>query len=137
MNERFFRVAREESLLSDYDGQHLGAVAVYRDKVVLAKAHNSKKTNTSQFLYNRYRVKQKSNIMEKPPRAHAEINLYRKIRYLDIDFRKIVVYIYRETRNGEIALAKCCPACERALRDLGIKKICYTTETGYIEETFR
>ena len=27
MKKRFFEVARKESYLSDYDGQHLGAVA--------------------------------------------------------------------------------------------------------------
>lgn len=46
MKKRFFGVARKESYLSDYDGQHLGAVAVYADKFILAKAHNSDKTNT-------------------------------------------------------------------------------------------
>ena len=46
MKKRFFEVARKESYLSDYDGQHLGAVAVYVDKFILAKAHNSDKTNT-------------------------------------------------------------------------------------------
>ena len=71
MKRRFFDEAREESHLSDYDGQHLGAVAVYGDKFVLAKAHNTNRTNTTQWRYNRYRVNQRSNIMEKPARAHA------------------------------------------------------------------
>lgn len=54
MKKRFFEVARKESYLSDYDGQHLGAVAVYADKFILAKAHNSDKTNTTQYFFNRY-----------------------------------------------------------------------------------
>lgn len=136
MKERFFRIAKEESYLSDYDGQHLGAVAVYADKFILAKAHNSDKTTTTQFFYNRYRVKQKSNIMEKPSKTHAELSLWRKIRYLDTDFSKIWIYVYRETKDGKMALAKPCPACEAALRDLGIKKVCYTTNQGCIEERY-
>ena len=131
---RFFKEAKKESLLSDYDGQHLGAVAVYGDKVILAKAHNSNKTNTTQYFYNRYRVEQKSNIMSKPARSHAECNLYRKIRFLDIDFSRVSVYIYRELKNGELGMARCCPACMAALKSLGIKKICYTTDVGYAEE---
>ena len=63
MKMRFFKEAKKESFLSDYDGQHLGAVAVYGDKIILAKAHNSNKTNTTQYFYNRYRIEQKSNIM--------------------------------------------------------------------------
>ena len=136
VKRRFFDEAREESHLSDYDGQHLGAVAVYSDKFVLAKAHNTNRTNTTQWRYNRYRVNQRSNIMEKPARAHAEINLCRKIKYLDIDFSRVVVYIYRELRDGTLALAAPCAACERALRDLGIRDICYTVEGGYKAERF-
>lgn len=131
---RFFKEAKKESLLSDYNGQHLGAVAVYGDKVILAKAHNSNKTNTTQYFYNRYRIEQKSNIMSKPPRSHAECNLYRKIRFLDIDFSRVSVYIYRELKNGKLGMARCCPACMEALKSLGIKKICYTTDDGYAEE---
>lgn len=134
MKMRFFKEAKKESLLSDYNGQHLGAVAVYGDKVILAKAHNSNKTNTTQYFYNRYRVEQKSNIMSKPPRSHAEVNLLRKIRFLDIDFSRVSVYIYRELKNGELGMARCCPACMAALKSLGIKKICYTTDDGYAEE---
>lgn len=134
MKMRFFKEAKKESFLSDYEGQSLGAVAVYADKVILARAHNSHKTNTTQYFYNRYRAEKKSNIMDKPPRSHAEVNLYRKIRYLDIDFSRITVYIYRETANGKIAMARCCPACMEALKSLGIKKICYTTDDGYAEE---
>ena len=131
---RFFKEAKKESFLSDYDGQHLGAVAVYGDKIILAKAHNSNKTNTTQYFYNRYRIEQKSNIMSKPPRSHAEVNLLRKIRFLDIDFSRVSVYIYRELKNGELGMARCCPACMAALKSLGIKKICYTTDDGYAEE---
>lgn len=134
MKMRFFKEAKKESLLSDYNGQHLGAVAVYGDKVILAKAHNSNKTNTTQYFYNRYRIEQKSNIMSKPARSHAEVNLLRRIRFLDIDFSRVSVYIYRELKNGKLGMARCCPACMEALKSLGIKKICYTTDVGYAEE---
>ena len=137
MKMRFFKEAKKESFLSDYDGQHLGAVAVYGDKIILAKAHNSNKTNTTQYFYNRYRIEQKSNIMSKPPRSHAEVNLLRKIRFLDIDFSRVSVYIYRELKNGELGMARCCPACMAALKSLGIRKICYTTDDGYAEERIK
>lgn len=136
MKKRFFDAAKEESYLSDYDGQHLGAVAVYADKFILARAHNSDKTNTTQYFYNRYRLDKKSNIMEKPARSHAEVNIHRKIRYLDIDFSRVSVYIYRELKTGALALARPCPACEAALRQLGIRKIFYTVDGGFASEKF-
>ena len=136
MKERFFEEAKKESHLSDYHGAHLGALAVYKDKFILARAHNTSKTNTTQYYYNRYRIEDKSDIMLKPARAHAETNLYRKIRYLDIDFKDVVVYIYREHKNGQMALAKCCPSCEKLLRNLGIRIVCYTDAGGYVEEKY-
>ena len=134
MKMRFFEEAKKESHLSDYNGQSLGAVAVYGEKVILARGHNTEKTRTSQQKFNVYRVKDKSNILNKPAKAHAEISLYDKIKYLDIDFSRITVYIYRETKKGKLAMARCCPACMAALKSLGIKKICYTTDAGYAEE---
>lgn len=67
---------------------------------------------------------------------HAEIELISKIRYLDINFSEVEIYVYRETKDGRKALARPCKACTQALRDLGIKKVCYTTDDGYCEERF-
>lgn len=137
MKKRFFEEAKKESHLSDYDGAHLGAVAVYKDKFILARAHNSSKTNTTQFFYNRYRINNKKDILSKPARSHAEINLYRKIRFLDIPAKDIVIYIYRELKDGKMAIAKPCIACEKCLvNKLGIKTICYTDNDGYVEKKF-
>lgn len=74
--------------------------------------------------------------MIKPPRAHCETNLYRKIRYLDIDFSDVVIYIYREHRDGTLAMSAPCKSCERLLHDMGIRTVCYTVEGGYLETKF-
>lgn len=134
MKQRFFNEAKKESQLSDYHGQHLGAVAVYKDKFILARAHNTMKTNPTQYFYNRYRASDKNNIMKKPARAHAEVQLVRKIRYLDVDFKDVIVYIYRELKNGDIALAAPCKACQAALEQLGIRTVCYTDTNNYVEK---
>ena len=138
MKKRFFKEAMKESRLSDYDGQHIGAVAVYKDKFILARAHNSDKTNTTQYFYNKYRITSRSStIMETPPRSHAETNLFRKIQYLDVDFKDVIVYIFRERKdNGVPALSRPCASCRKLLHDLGIRVICYTEDGGYIEEKF-
>ena len=136
MKMKFFETAREESLLSDYKGQRLGAIAVYKGKVVLAKAHNSNITDTVQYLYNRYRKPTKPNIMEKPAKVHAEIALFKKIRFLDVDFKDISIYVYRELRDGSLAMARPCASCEHALRRLGIRDVYYTTTSGSAHERY-
>ena len=137
MKERFFEEAKKESRLSDYDGAHLGAIAVFRDKYIIARAHNSYKTNTTQFYYNKYRIKDKEDILSKPARSHAEINIYRKIRFLNLPFKDVTVYIYRELKDGSLALSKPCIGCEKALLSLGIRTICWTDKDGYVEKRFK
>jgi deoxycytidylate deaminase len=136
LKERFFEEAKKESHLSDYEGAHLGAVAVYRDKFILARAHNTAKTNTTQYYYNKYRSFNKADIMTKPARGHCETNLWRKIRYLDINFADITIYLYRELKDGTLAQSAPCPSCEKLLRDAGIRTVCHTVNGGYIEEKF-
>lgn len=136
MKKRFFEEAKKESKLSDYSGAHIGACAVYKDKFIIARAHNTVKTNPTQYYYNKYRMNSKSDILLKPARSHAETQLYRKIRYLDIDFKDVVFYIYREWKNGNRAISKPCESCQKLIRDLGIKIVCYTGDNSYIEERF-
>jgi len=138
MKKRFFEEAKKESHLSDYAGAHLGAVAVYKDKFIIAKAHNSSKTSPTQYFYNRYRKDEKNDIMDKPPRNHAETALCKKLIALgpEVPFDKITVYIYREHKDGTLALARSCPSCEKMLHDLGIRTICYTVTGGYKKEKF-
>ena len=57
-----------------------------------------------------------------------------KIKYLDIDFSKVILYIYREYNNGMPAMARCCPSCFAAAKELGIGTIVYTTDNGYAIE---
>jgi hypothetical protein len=57
-----------------------------------------------------------------------------KIKYLDIDFSKIKVFVWRGKQGPR--LSKPCAACERALRDLGVKHVYYTGTDSYIEETY-
>ena len=137
MKKRFFKEAKKESYLSDYDGAHLGAVAVYRDKVILARAHNTYKTNPTQFFFNKYRMKNKADILTKPARAHAEIQLYRRIRYLNIPFKDVTVYIYRELKDGTTALAMPCKGCLEALLSLGIRTICWSDADGFVEKKYQ
>ena len=69
-----------------------------------------------------------------PAKIHSELACLQKIKYLDIDFSKVHVYVYRETKSGDLAMARPCPSCLAAIKELGIKYIHYTTESGYATE---
>lgn len=137
MNPHMFLLAREQSFNSDYTGQNarVGCVAVLHNTVI-AKGFNTDKTHTLQDKYNHFRYRNEGGHYF-PSKCHSELAALQKIKYLDIDFGKIELYIYREIRSGKVAMARPCKACMAAIRDLGIKTIHYTTDSGYATEYFK
>lgn len=134
-HKHMFEAAREVSYESDYQGSSnakIGCVVVYKG-TILAKGSNSNKTHPAQSKYNVYRYREEGNNYL-PPKVHSEIAALTKIKYLDIDFSQVQVYVYRETKNGRKAMARPCPACRKYIQNLGIKKIFYTTDCGFANE---
>lgn len=134
-DDHLFKVARECSLKSDYTGggrARIGCIAVYNGSI-LAKGFNTDKTHTDQAKYNKWRYKDSGNNYL-PSKLHAETACLSKMKFLDIDWSKVHLYIYRETRDGRLAMSRPCPACMQAIRDLNIKHIAYTTDCGYATE---
>ena len=140
MKERYFKFAREASKRATYTGSHkfspaIGAVAIYKGSIV-ATAWNTNKTSPLQARYNIYRFRD-SNTLDK---THAEICLIQKLRWRfgdSIDWAKVYIYLYREYKDGTLAPSRPCPSCLALIKELGIKRIAYTTEDGYAEEKFR
>lgn len=134
-DDHLFRLAKEESKSADYcgaTGVRIGCIVVYHG-TVLAKGHNSDKTHTAQKQYNKWRFKQTGD-KYLPAKAHSEINCLQKIKYLDIDFSKVHLYVYREFADGSPALSRPCSACMAAIKAMGIRHIHYTTNGGYAYE---
>lgn len=131
-----FKIAREVSLQATYCGSaRIGCIAVYRG-TILAKGFNSDKTHTIQAKFNVYRFKNSGN-RYLPEKLHAETKVLQAIKYLDIDFSRVHLYIYREWKDGTIAMSRPCDACFAAIQKLGIKHIHYTTDRGYAYEKLR
>lgn len=131
-DKKFFRIARDVSLLSDFHNARVGAVVV-NGKVVMSTGHNSNKTRTMQHYYNIYRnfTSYSSSI----PKQHAEIAALSHLVGKDIDWSKISIYVYRELRNGTRACSRPCKACMALIKKLGIKNIYYIDENGnYVKE---
>lgn len=126
---RYLNMARDASKESNFKQHHLGAVAIYKGSL-LATGHNSTKTNPRQKEFNRERGWD-VEASDAHNTVHAEMACLSKIRYLDIDFSKVKLYVYREHKNGVKALARPCPACQKMIKDMGIKEVWFTTENGF------
>lgn len=127
---RGYLLAKQAALKSDFRRCPTGAVAIYCNRV-LAVGWNSEKTSALQARYNCARgfdgYAFKSSI-------HAEMMVVNKIKHLDIDFRQVRLFVWR---GKDLPMtSKPCAACEKALRDLGIRKVFYTGNNSYIEEIY-
>lgn len=138
MNERFFKFAREAMLKSDYNGSgsspRIGAVAVYKGSII-AEAWNTDKTSPLQNRYNIYRY----NNPLLPAKSHCETQLIQRIRWKfgnNLKWDKVDIYLYRELKNGSLAMSRPCKSCLHLLIDSGITHIFYTTDNGFAEEKF-
>ena len=119
--ERAYEYARQASMNSNFGSHALGAVAIYGGKL-LAVGWNSRKTHPAQAHYNS--LERGFDGYSFKSTIHAEMMVINKIKYLDINFSKVKLYVWRGKQGPR--LARPCAACERALRDLGIKHIFYT-----------
>ena len=93
--------------------------------------YNTNKTHPLQMKYNRYRKKVYPG--EFTQKLHAEMSCIMQIKDMDIDFGKVELYVYRENTFG-LAMSRPCGARMKAIDDLGIKKIHYTTNGGFADE---
>jgi deoxycytidylate deaminase len=116
MKNKFFQLARNISKHSDHPAHQLGAFIVKGNRII-SLGFNKNKTHT------------KSNHAWK--RLHAEICAIIKTKE---DLTGCTIYVYRETKLGNLGMARPCPTCLAAIQEVGIKKICYSTENGYKQE---
>ena len=126
---KYFNKACHVATISDYKKTHVGCVAVYQGQVI-GLGCNCNKTHPAQKFYNKYR-KQSDSML---PKLHAEISCLNQIKHLDINFSKVKLYIYRIRKDQPFGMARPCPSCMAAIRDLGVRNIFYTTNDGYAHE---
>lgn len=117
----YFKAAKAISELSDFPKVKIGCCAVYKHKII-SSGCNSIKTNPTQKRLNIYRFD-----ADTPATIHAELScLLPLINRKDINFRDVSLYVYREYKSGDLALARPCPSCMKLLTELGIRNIYYT-----------
>lgn len=125
----YFKAAKSMSELSDFKQYHIGAVAVSGHKII-SSGYNSCKTNPTQKRFNIHRFS-----ADTPATMHAELScLLPLINRRDIDFSDVSLYVYREYKNGDLALSKPCASCMALIKSLGVRYLYYTGDKSYISE---
>jgi len=117
MNLQHFNTCKKIAESSNHEQHKLGAVIVNKNRII-SKACNQIKTHpSSPHPYNM---------------LHAEILSLIRVGQQNIEGSTI--YVYRETKNGDLANSRPCIHCLTMLRLYGVEKIYYTTEKGYVYE---
>lgn len=131
------RLAKMYSLLEDYNHFKVGAVIYYKNKM-LSYGFNTTKDNPTQHKYNRFRDFENIDCKSS---SHAEMNairsFLRQYRGRNIDPSKLVVYVFRQHKDRTLVISKPCPACEVALRQLGVKEVYYTGNCSIVHESYK
>lgn len=127
-NTKYFLKAKQVAEISDYNGTHVGCVAVYKGKVI-GIGCNTEKTHPSQKYYNRFRESKDDVFINH--KLHAEINCLNQLKHTEINYSKIKLYIYRIRKDKQFGMSRPCPSCMAAIKDMGIRTIYYTTDDGY------
>ena len=122
----FFDAAKAVSESSEFPKVHIGCVITEGNHRIISSGCNSTKTHPLQKQLNRERFE-----VDSVHSIHAEVSALLPLMKEDIDFSKVEVYTHRNYANGKIAMARPCPSCMKLIKDLGIKKIHYTTSDGY------
>lgn len=109
MKTRFFEAARKASLKSTHRQHKIGCAIVYKNKVVSVGFNQLKTHPESTHPY-------KS--------IHAEFDAVYKCDPALLSESDI--YVYREDKRGNLAIAKPCKYCEILIHNAGIRNIFYT-----------
>lgn len=109
MNLKYFVKAKKASLNSKHKFM-VGAALVIGKSVYLGynKAHKTDPSLDCEY-----------------PTVHAELDAIKKAG-VGRDLSSASLYVYRHMRNGEIGLAKPCPACAKYIEKAGIQEYHYS-----------
>lgn len=115
-SDYFLNLAKKESFKSDHHSHRIGAVITRKNKVI-GRGFNLLKTHPKS---------------PHPFRSmHAEFLAAISANY---DLNGATIYIFRQHKNGNPAIAKPCQSCYNFLVSLGVKRIVYSFNGHFIQE---
>ena len=124
-DQRFASIALDEASKSTLLMQH-GCIAVLNGKII-AKGYNNIRSHSKDGLLN----------FRKCCSAHAEISVLHKICINDLPkkiVQKLVLYIVRRSRSGDMAESAPCLHCTMQMKKLNIKAIVFSNSEGELEK---
>ena len=124
-DHRFASIALDEASKSTLLMQH-GCIAVLNGKV-LAKGCNNIRSHSKDGLLH----------FRKCCSAHAEISVLHKLCIMELSpkiVQKLVLYIVRRSRSGEMAESAPCFHCTLRMKKLNIKAIVFSNSEGELEK---
>ena len=124
-DQRFASIALEEASKSTLLMQH-GCIAVLNGKV-LAKGYNNIRCHSKDGLLH----------FRKCCSAHAEIDVLHKLCIMELSpkvVQKLVLYIVRRSRSGDLAESAPCLHCTLRMKKLNIKAIVFSNSDGELEK---
>lgn len=124
----FFNAAKHISKLSDHRVP-MGCVVVKNHRIISSGYNSQTKCHGKQALADKEYFKTNS----KGP-VHAEFSALNYLLNQKIDLSNSIIYVYREHKDGSLAMARPCPRCMALIKKCGIKKIRYTGDGSYIKE---
>lgn len=116
-----FRMAKKVQKLSTYPKAKIGAVIVLGNRVISVGYNQVEKAHPLVRKYNKFQG------------LHAEIHSLFGVRHKH-DLRGAKVVVYRENKDGELAMCRPCSVCQKILSTYGVKKMIYTTNGGWNSE---
>jgi deoxycytidylate deaminase len=67
-------------------------------------------------------------------KCHAEISALLPLIRDKVDLSNASLYVFRQHKDGTLAMARPCSSCQKMIRQMKIKKCFYTIENGYAVE---
>lgn len=127
-DKSLFKAAAAISELSDHRYK-IGCVIVDKHRIISSGCNSDTKTHAIQ-----------SNLDSEyfncccTGKLHAEVRSIIPLLKTRIDLSRATLYTYREFKNGRPALARPCPRCMKLIKQVGIRRIKYTTSDGCATE---
>ena len=125
----YLNLARNACYYSDFMKARLGAVLIYKGKV-MSVGWNSTKTSPLQKSLNKFRHYE-LDCGAAHHTLHAEVACLAKVRDLDIDWGRASIFVYRIKKDGSPGLSHPCKGCMALIKSMGIKNIYFSTENGW------
>lgn len=120
--DSFIKLAIREAYSSSSKFR-LGAVLTKRNHVISTACNNMNKTHP---------IQAKASKLPFTIGIHAEVRCCIGMPFCDLD--NSTLYVARILRNGHTAISKPCNSCYSYLREVGVKRVFFTTNTLDIGE---